>query len=28
MRQAISYNASYFNTERMLSQYVYKAYFR
>ena len=28
MRQAISYNASYFNTERMLSQYVSKAYFR
>ncbi|WP_455207750.1 alpha-glucan family phosphorylase [Kaarinaea lacus] len=28
MRQAISYNASYFNTERMLSQYVTKAYFR
>ena len=28
MRQAISYNASYFNTQRMLSQYVSKAYFR
>jgi starch phosphorylase len=28
MRQAVSYNASYFNTERMLSQYVSKAYFR
>ncbi|MCI0504894.1 MAG: alpha-glucan family phosphorylase [Gammaproteobacteria bacterium] len=28
MRQAVSYNASYFNTERMLSQYITKAYFR
>lgn len=28
MRQAIAINGSFFNTERMLSQYVTKAYFR
>ena len=28
MRSAIALNASYFNTERMLDQYVVRAYFR
>ena len=28
MRNAIAINGSFFNTERMISQYVTKAYFR
>jgi len=28
MRHSIALNASFFNTERMLSQYITKAYFK